>query len=90
MFLGFATLWAFLVPLNGGIGVINMAVLVGLHVAYIGIVLRGDVESTADHHGVPRYLQSFPRSRRIAVVFSLFVYAGVMLLTPVKPFAYGL
>ncbi|WP_458210045.1 sodium:calcium antiporter [Haladaptatus sp. NG-SE-30] len=89
-FLFAATLWAFFVPLNGGIDIFDTIFLVGLYVAYIGIVLRGDVEHSEAHVGVPAYLQTFPRPRRIAVVIGLFAYSGLMIFTAVEPFAHGL
>src|SRR6056297_1880720 len=45
VFLFLATLWAFLVPLGGGIDILDMAFLVGLYVAYIAVVLKGDVDA---------------------------------------------
>lgn len=89
-FLFAATLWAFLVPLNGGIDILDMIVLVGLYVAYIGIILRDDTEAGEEHVGVPAYLQANPKSYRIAIVLSLFAYSGLMLFTAVEPFAHGL
>jgi len=61
VFLFLATLWAFLVPFNGGIDILDMAILVGLYVAYIAVVLKGDVEAEEAHVGVPAYLQRFPK-----------------------------
>ncbi|WP_251330001.1 sodium:calcium antiporter [Haloplanus pelagicus] len=90
VFLFLATLWAFLVPFNGGIDVLDMAILVGLYVAYIAIVLKGDVESEEAHVGVPAYLQTFPKPYRAATVLSLFAYSGIMIFTAVEPFAHGL
>ncbi|WP_248897390.1 sodium:calcium antiporter [Haloplanus halobius] len=90
VFLLLATLWAFIVPINGGIDILDMIVLVGLYVAYIVIILRGDVEAGEEHVGVPAYLQSFSRPYRIATVLLLFVYSGVMIFTAVEPFAHGL
>ncbi|WP_247000857.1 sodium:calcium antiporter [Halosolutus gelatinilyticus] len=90
IFLLVATLWAFLVPLNGGIDALDMAVLVGLYVAYIGIVLRGDVDPSEAHTGVPAYLQSFPKPLRIATVVSLFAFSGLVIFVAVEPFAHGL
>ena len=89
-FLGLATLWAFLVPLNGGIGLVDSAVLVGLYACYVAVTLGGDVDAVDEHHGVPGYVQSLPRPRRIAAVLGTFAYAGVLLLAAVKPFAHGL
>ena len=39
IFLLLATIWAFMVPLNGGIDIFDMLFLVGLYVAYIAVVL---------------------------------------------------
>ncbi|QLK27737.1 sodium:calcium antiporter [Natrinema zhouii] len=90
VFLLIATLWAFLVPLSGGIDIFDMLFLVGLYVCYIAVILRGEVEPDMDHVGVPAYLQSFSRPGRIATVIVLFVYSGVMIFTAVEPFAHGL
>ncbi|SEW17145.1 sodium:calcium antiporter [Natrinema salifodinae] len=90
VFLLIATLWAFLVPLNGGIDLFDMLFLVGLYVCYIAVILRGEVEPDMDHVGVPAYLQSFSKSRRIATVVLLFAFSGAMIFTAVEPFAHGL
>jgi cation:H+ antiporter len=90
VFLLAATAWAFLVPLNGGIDILDMAFLVGLYVTYILIILRGDVDPAEEHVGVPAYLQTFPRRRRVAIVLLLFAYSGLMIFTAVEPFAHGL
>jgi len=90
VFLLLATAWAFLVPLNGGIDSLDMIFLVGLYAAYITIILRGDVDPAEEHVGVPAYLQTFRRRRRIATVVFLFAYSGVMIFTAVEPFAHGL
>jgi len=90
VFLFLATLWAFLVPLGGGIDILDMAFLVGLYVAYIAVVLRGDVDPDEAHVGVPAYLQRFPKPYRAATVIGLFVYSGLMIFTAVEPFAHGL
>ncbi|WP_339103497.1 sodium:calcium antiporter [Haloterrigena salinisoli] len=90
VFLLLATLWAFLVPLNGGIDILDMLVLVGIYVAYIAVVIRGDVEPDDVHTGVPAYLQSFSRPLRIATVVALFAYSGLVIFVAVEPFAHGL
>jgi cation:H+ antiporter len=90
VFLLLATLWAFLVPFGGGIDILDLAVLVGLYIAYIAIVLKGDVETDEAHVGVPAYLQTFPRPYRVATVLGLFAYSGLMIITAVEPFAHGL
>jgi cation:H+ antiporter len=90
VFLLLATLWAFLVPLNGGIDVLDMLVLVGLYACYIAVILRGEVEPDMDHVGVPAYFQGFSKPARIATVLALFAYSGAMIFTAVEPFAHGL
>ncbi|AXG06675.1 sodium:calcium antiporter [Haloplanus rubicundus] len=90
VFLFLATLWAFLVPLGGGIDILDMAFLVGLYIAYIAVILKGDVDPDEAHVGVPAYLQRFPKPYRAATVIGLFVYSGLMIFTAVEPFAHGL
>ena len=89
-FLLAATAFAFLVPLGGTIGILDTVVLVGLYVLYIAIIVRGDVEETDEHVGVPAYFQEFPKKRRIAVVLLLFAYSGLLIFEAVHPFATGL
>jgi cation:H+ antiporter len=90
VFLALATLWAFLVPLNGGIGLFDTVVLVTLYLAYIVIVLWSDHDLEEEHVGVPAYLQTFARPYRVATVLVLFAYSGVVIFTAVEPFAHGL
>ena len=89
-FLFAATAWAFLVPLGGGIDIIDTLVLVGLYVVYIGIIIRGDVEAGEEHVGVPHYFQQWSLPWRPLVVLGLFAYSGAMIFTAVEPFAHGL
>lgn len=89
VFLATATLYAFFIPFGGGIGGIDALVLVGLYLAYMYVVLQSE-ESHEIPVGVPRYLQSFDRRRRIITVLLFFTYAAVIILIAVKPFAKGL
>ncbi|GGJ00774.1 hypothetical protein GCM10008995_08270 [Halobellus salinus] len=90
LFLLVATVFAFLVPLNGGIDIIDTIVLVGLYVTYIAIIIRGDVDDHEANVGVPAYFQATPKRVRIPVVLSLFVFSGGLIFTAVEPFAHGL
>ncbi|MFB6132662.1 MAG: sodium/calcium exchanger protein [Halanaeroarchaeum sp.] len=90
VFLMLATVWAFFVPLNGGIGPIDTIALVSIYVVYIVVVLRAEHETSEEHVGVPAYLQSFAKPWRIATVLSLFAYSGIIIFTAVEPFAHGL
>ncbi|WP_458190982.1 sodium:calcium antiporter [Haladaptatus sp. NG-WS-4] len=89
-FLLAATVWAFLVPFNGGIDIFDTVILVSLYVAYIIIILRGEHEAEEEHVGVPAYLQTFAKPYRITLVLALFAYAGLIIFTAVEPFAHGL
>nr|WP_242437202.1 sodium:calcium antiporter [Halorubrum lacusprofundi] len=89
-FLLAATAYAFLIPLRGGIGPIDSIVLVGLFVLYIAIVIRGDVEESDRHVGVPAYFQAYPKVPRIAVILFGFLFSGAIIFTAVHPFAEGL
>jgi cation:H+ antiporter len=89
-FLFLATAWAFLVPLGGGIDALDTFVLVGLYVAYIGIILRGDAEEVEENVGVPAYLHAKPRGIRVPAAIGLFLYSGAMIFIAVEPFAHGL
>jgi cation:H+ antiporter len=90
LFLFAATLFAFVVPLNGGIDWFDFLVLVGLYLTYIGVIVGGDVEEQEGQVGVPAYFQQFARSLRVPVVLTLFVFSGFLILTAVEPFAHGL
>jgi cation:H+ antiporter len=89
-FLFLATLWAFFVPLNGGIDILDMVVLVGLYVSYIGIILKADIDTGEEHIGVPAHLQAYASHLRIPIVIGLFLFSGGMILSAVEPFALGL
>ncbi|QLG28582.1 sodium:calcium antiporter [Halorarum halophilum] len=90
LFLFIATLYAFFVPLGGGIGAVDTIVLVGLYVTYIAVIVRGDVEEVEEQVGVPAYLQERVRNVRVPAVLLLFGYSGFLIFTAVEPFAHGL
>ncbi len=89
VFLAVATGYAFLVPLTGGIGAIDAVVLVGLYVAYIAVILRGEAGREI-HGGVPGYLHRLSRPRRVVAILAVFAFSGFVILIAVKPFAKGL
>ena len=89
-FLAAATLWAFFVPFGGGIDAVDTVILVGLYALYIVIILRAGIEVEEEHIGVPAYLQTYRRPKRIATVLGLFLYSGAMIMIAVEPFAHGL
>ncbi len=90
IFLMAATLWAFLVPLNGGIDIADTLVLVSLYALYIIVVLRDEREHAEEHVGVPAHLQTLAKPVRVSIVIALFLYSGLVIVTAVEPFAHGL
>jgi len=90
VFLLVATGYALLVPLGGGIGMLDTLVLVSLYVLYIAVILRGDVDESEQHVGVPAYLQEWVGPLRVAVTLFLFTYSGAIIFLAVHPFAHGL
>ena len=90
VFLLAATVYAFFVPFGGAIGIVDTLILVSLYVAYIAIIIRGDVEDSEATIGVPAYLQEYPKKQRIVIVLFLFVYSGLIIYIAVHPFASGL
>ncbi|MDY6780644.1 MAG: sodium:calcium antiporter [Halobacteria archaeon] len=89
VFLGVATLYAFFIPLGGGIGAVDGVFLVGLYAAYVAVVLRGETQHKPQL-GVAGYLQKLPKPRRVAGVLVMFAYSAFVILVAVKPFAKGL
>jgi cation:H+ antiporter len=90
LFLFAATVYAFFVPLGGGIGALDTLILVGLYATYIAVIIRGDVDEEEEQVGVPAYLQQWNTRPRVSAVLSLFVYSGFLIFTAVEPFAHGL
>jgi cation:H+ antiporter len=89
LFLLVATAYAFLVPIAGGIDVVDTVVLVGLYVAYIGFTLRSP-PAEVENIGVPAYFHDGSRTLRVPFVLFAFIYAGVVLVSGVEPFAHNL
>ncbi|NEU55284.1 sodium:calcium antiporter [Halorussus sp. MSC15.2] len=89
-FLLVATAYAFFIPLSGGIGPLDTLFLVGLFVLYILVVIRGDVEPSEEHIGVPAYFQKYSKVPRIAFILFGFAFSGAIIFTAVHPFAEGL
>ncbi|MCT9097991.1 sodium:calcium antiporter [Haloarchaeobius sp. HME9146] len=90
-FLLAATVWAFAVPLGGGIDILDVVMLVGLYVLYLAVILRGDADDGDEEHvGVPAALQQIPNPFRALTVIGLFAFSGLIIFTAVEPFAHGL
>jgi len=89
-FLLIATVYAFFIPLRGGIGPFDSVFLVGLFLLYIAIIIRGEVTEPEAHVGVPAYFQRLSKTKRITSTLFGFVFSGAIIFTAVHPFAEGL
>lgn len=90
-FLVWATLYSFLIPLNGEIDLLDAAVLLGLFLAYVAAAMRGDMHEEEDLLG-PALLIDVNFSdmgRRLWAVF-LFGCAGWSIWVSAEPFAHSL
>jgi cation:H+ antiporter len=89
-FLLLATLYSFLIPLNGAIDLVDAAVLIGLFLWYVVAATKGHREE-APLVGPAAWIEARVgnRLRRTVVLFFL-VYAAVGIFASAEPFAEGL
>jgi cation:H+ antiporter len=84
-----ATVYSFLIPLKGGIGIVDAVVLFALFAVYAWATARAPAE--APHLAGPAAaIGGLAPAARRAVTYGLFVYAAVMILLSAEPFAEGL
>jgi cation:H+ antiporter len=88
-FLLVATLWAFTIPIRGEIGLLDLAILGGLFVAYIFRAAREELEEP-ELIGAAAALGALPTAARRATTVTLFLYAAAAILFVAEPFAEGL
>jgi cation:H+ antiporter len=88
--LGVATVYSFVIPIRGGITLLDAAVLVGLFLLYVVLASRGGVEEESSLIGPAETIANLPKWRRRGVVMAMFLYAGGAILMAAEPFADGL
>jgi cation:H+ antiporter len=88
--LAIATAYSFVIPMRGGITLLDAAVLVGLFVLYVVLASRGGIEEESSLVGPAETIANLPKWRRRAVVTLMFVYAGGAIVMAAEPFADGL
>lgn len=88
-FLAIASAYAFLIPLTRSIAWYDAVVLLALFGAYLWRVTR-EGRGEPELIGVAADIARLPRSRRRALVASLFVAAALIVVAAAKPFADGL
>jgi cation:H+ antiporter len=88
--LGIATVYSFVIPLRGGITLLDAAFLVSLFGVYVYLASRGEPESESDIVGPAEAIANLPARRRRPLLIAMFVYAGAAILVGAEPFAEGL
>lgn len=88
-FLLIATLYAFVLPLKGGISILDSLVFVSMYVAYAFMITRAPHEEFTPE-GVPAYLCSLPERMRRMNVVAYMLYAGFIIFISVEAFSEGL
>jgi cation:H+ antiporter len=89
VFLGLATLYAFLVPLKGTLAWYDCIVFIGLYVWYIAIASRRP-QVECEMEGPSALLARLPKTTRKVCTAVLFFFAGSVILANAKPFCEGL
>jgi cation:H+ antiporter len=87
--LGLATLYSFLIPLKGNVGLLDTAILVSLFAVYAWATARAPAE---DPHlvGPAATIGGLPRGLRRAATYAMFAYAAAVIIASAEPFAEGL
>ena len=88
--LAIATIYSFVIPIRGGITLLDSAFLIGLFLAYVVMASRGELEEESVLVGPSERIANLPTWQRRACVIGLFIYAGLAILISAEPFADGL
>lgn len=88
-FLGVATIYALVIPIKGGISLIDTAVLFALFGGYMWRTAHAP-RHEPELVGPAELLGRLPRRRRRAATLALFLYSGLVILLAAEPFAEAL
>lgn len=88
--LAIATVYSFVIPLRGGITLLDAAFLVSLFGVYVYLASRGEPEAESDIVGPAETIANLPKRQRRILLVAMFVYAGAAILVGAEPFADGL
>jgi cation:H+ antiporter len=90
-YLLWATVYSFLIPLDGTIGLLDAAVLLAIFAGYAAEAMRGAAGEEVELVGPPALIErSFgDRGRRIWTI-AIFLYCGYAIFVSAEPFADGL
>ena len=88
--LAIATVYSFVIPVRGGITLLDSAFLGALFLAYVVLASRGEIEEESVLVGPSETIANLPKMQRRMMVIALFLYAGFAILIAAEPFAEGL
>ena len=88
--LGIATVYSFVIPLRGGITLLDAGFLVSLFAVYVYLASRGGIEEESELVGPAETIANLPTAQRRALVAAMFIYAGLAIVVAAEPFADGL
>lgn len=88
--LGVATVYSFVIPIRGGITLLDAVILISLFLLYAVLASRGEKEEESTLVGPAQTIASLPKWRRRAVETAMFLYAGGAIVAGAEPFADGL
>ncbi|MBF6599375.1 MAG: sodium:calcium antiporter [Dehalococcoidia bacterium] len=88
--LAIATVYSFVIPLRGGITLLDAAFLIGLFGAYVVLASRGEVEEESDLVGPAETIANLPKLKRRLAVLAMFLYSALAIVIAAEPFAEGL
>lgn len=89
VFLGIATLYAFLIPLKGSLAWYDGLVFLGIYISYIALAAhRPPVEGEAE--GTAKLITRLSRPKRRFAIVGVFLFAGLVIWANSAPFCEGL
>lgn len=89
LFLGLATVYAFIIPIKGSLAWYDGVVLLGIYAWYMVVNSRRPV-TEVDAEGPAELLVALPRAKRRLATWSLFAYAGLTIVLNAEAFSEGL
>ena len=89
LFLGLATIYAFLIPIKGSLEWYDSIVFIGMYIVYIAILSRRPTEAE-ECEGVAEMLAHLPPNKRRSMFAILFVYSALIILANAEPFSESL
>jgi len=89
LFLGLATLYAFIIPIKGSLAWYDSIVFIGLYVWYIRLAGRRPCEE-CELDGAAKLLGSLPKAKRRMATTLMFLFSAGVILSNAEPFSESL